>query len=74
MGLGLGLGVGVGVRTASKYSGMSRASSALDAGATSDGLITQQLPAARMATSGLSTRWIGKFHGAMSSTWLGLGG
>ena len=26
------------------------------------------LPAARMATSGLSTRAIGKFHGAMSST------
>ena len=64
------------VRTASggKYLGISLASSALDAGATSDGLITQQLPAARMATSGLSTRWIGKFHGAMSSTWLGLGG
>ena len=37
------------VRTASggKYLGISLASSALDAGATSDGLITQQLPAAR---------------------------
>ena len=43
----------------STYSGMSRAIAADVAGATSDGLHTTTLPAARAAASGASSRWTG---------------